>query len=83
MIYTDDYWEEMFQERAAIIEEGDKCSRKDAERRARNWVAIERIRVATEQAESRRQATTKKQTETKPTHQQETLPGFEEAYRGG
>lgn len=82
-VYDEEYWREEFGHRAAILEHDGGLSRKDAEREAGNWQAIERLRVACEAKQRREQATKPAKAIERPTEQQATLPGFETAYQGG
>lgn len=83
MTYDTAYWSEAFDERAAILEHDGGLSRREAERRASTWIAIERLRVTSEQVQQREQATKPKRAEAQSTEQQQALPGFETAYAGG
>lgn len=81
--YDEEYWRELYEERVAMMLSDETITKRDAERRAGTYVAIERLRVAVEQAEARRVATRPRRAEEGPREQQATLPGFEEAYQGG
>lgn len=71
--YDTTYWSELFEERAAIYEHDGGMSRREAERAASTWIAIERLRVASEKVQATRPAPVR---EVKSTEQQQALPGF-------
>lgn len=83
VVRDDAFWSEEYNHRAAILEYDGGMSRKDAEREAGTWVALERLRVASERVQAKRRATVPVVVASRQTEQQATLPGFEQAYQGG
>lgn len=73
MKYDTTYWAEAFDERAGILQYDGGMTRREAERAASTWIAIERLRVAAEKMQATRPAPAR---ETKSTEQQQALPGF-------
>lgn len=50
-IFDDEYWEEMYQERAAVMEYDGGKPRKEAEEYARGYVEQEKMRLQLEMSE--------------------------------
>lgn len=50
-IFDDEYWEEMYQERAAIMEHDGGKTREEAEEYARGYVEQEKMRLQLEMSE--------------------------------
>lgn len=89
VVRDEEYWREEFEHRAGILEYEGGLSRKDAEREAGTWLALERLRFTTERAQAVRQPVATRAPKMKQItsecaqQEQATLPGFERAFQGG
>jgi hypothetical protein len=80
------YWEEVREERAAIMQYLGGMPRQDAERQAGIYVQLQSLEATCQRVQARQQARgdkTQEEVKEQPKQEQITLPGFEAAFGGG